>query len=85
MSKAFQEQLAQDEARLIDGIARVRERKGMTREQLSLAMGAPKNFISKLESHSRGLEGALIMAIAKAMNMKAEYLMREALRNTDKD
>lgn len=59
MSKPFQEQLAQDEARLIDGIARVRERKGVTREQLSLAMGAPKNLISKLESHSRGLSSWL--------------------------
>jgi transcriptional regulator with XRE-family HTH domain len=83
MSKAFQVQLAQNEAQLIDGIARVRERKGMTREQLSLAMGAPKNLISKLESHSRGLEGALIMAIAKALNMKVDRLMREALRDVD--
>lgn len=83
MSKPFQVQLTQYEAQLIDGIARVRERKGMTREQLSLAMGAPKNLISKLESHSRGLEGALIMAIAKALNMKAERLVREALREAD--
>lgn len=83
MSKAFQEQLAEDEAQLIEGIARVRERKGMTRERLSLAMGAPKNFISKLETHSRGLEGALIIAIAKALNMKPEKLLREALRHTD--
>lgn len=83
MSKAFQDQLAEDEARLIDGIARVRERKGMTREQLSLAMGAPKNLISKLESHSRGLEGALIVAIAKAMKMKPERLVYESLRRTD--
>ncbi len=64
---------------------RVRERKGVTREQLSLAMGGPKNLISKLESHSRGLEGALIMAIAKALNMKPERLLREALRNVGKD
>lgn len=84
MSKAFQEQLTRDEALLIDGIARVRERKRMTREQLSLAMGAPKNFISKLESHSRGLEGALIVAIAKAMNMKPERLLREALQDAGK-
>lgn len=84
MSKAFQEQLTQNEAQLIDGIARVRESKRMTREQLSLAMGAPKNLISKLESHSRGLEGALIIAIAKALNMKPERLLREALRNVGK-
>ena len=84
MSKAFQEQLAQDEARLIDGIARVRERTGMTREQLSLAMGAPKNLMSKLESHNRGLEGALIVAIANVLNMKPERLLREALREVNK-
>ncbi|GFE87774.1 helix-turn-helix domain-containing protein [Steroidobacter agaridevorans] len=83
MTKDFQEKLAEDEARLIDGIARVRERKGMTREQVSLAMGAPKNLMSKLESHSRGLEGALIIAIADAMNMKAVQLFREALREVD--
>lgn len=83
MSKAFQAQLTRDEARLINGIARVRERKQVTREQLSLAMGAPKNLMSKLESHTRGLEGALIIAIATALNMKPERLLQEALRNDD--
>lgn len=85
MSKAFQDQLARDEVRLIDGIARVRERKGMTREQLSLAIGAPKNLISKLESYSRGLEGALIVAIAKALKMKPERLVHEALQDVGKE
>lgn len=83
MSKAFQAQLTRDEARLINGIAKVRERKQVTREQLSLAMGAPKNLMSKLESHTRGLEGALIVAIATALNMKPERLLQEALRNDD--
>jgi len=83
MSKAFQAQLSRDEARLIKGIARVRERKHVTREQLSLAMGAPKNLMSKLEGHSRGLEGALIVAIAMALNMKPERLLQEALRDDD--
>lgn len=85
MTKDFQERLTDDEAKLIDGIARVRERKGLTREQVSLAMGAPKNLMSKLESHSRGLEGALIIAIADAMKMKAVQLFREALRDVEEE
>ena len=78
MTTSFKDQLKLIEADLIDGIAEVRKRKGLTQEQLSKKVGGSSNLMNKLEAHKRGLEAALVVKIAEALNMTEGTLIRQA-------
>lgn len=78
MAKSFKSQLQEIEADLIDGIAEERRCRRLTQEQLSKMVGASGNLMNKLEAHKRGLEAALIVKLAAAMNMTEGTLLRRA-------
>lgn len=78
MTTSFKDQLKLIEADLIDGMAEIRRRKGLTQEQLSKKVGGSSNLMNKLEAHKRGLEAALVVKIAEAMNMTEGTLIRQA-------
>jgi transcriptional regulator with XRE-family HTH domain len=84
MTTSFRDQIKLIEADLIDGIAEVRKRKGLTQEQLSKKVGASSNLMNKLEAHKRGLEAALVVKLAEAMHMTEGALIRQAKSYADK-
>ena len=84
MTKSYKARLAEIEAELIDGIAEERKRKGFTQEELSKKLGASSNLMNKLEAHTRGLEAALLVMLAEAMNMSEGTLVQRAKSHAKK-
>jgi transcriptional regulator with XRE-family HTH domain len=94
MADSFTSEIKEIEFDLIEGLRVEREARGLTREEVSLKLGASENLISKLESHKRGLEAALIVKLAKIYDLTEGTLIRRAkthakklraLRQTSKD
>ncbi len=84
MTDSFTDQLGAIEADLIDGIAEERRRAGLTQADLSKKLGASGNLMNKLESHKRSLEAALVVMIAKQLNLTEGTLIRRAKAHAKK-
>lgn len=84
MSDSFTSQIKEIEFDLIEGLRVEREAHGLTREELSRKLGASENLISKLESHKRGLEAALVVKLAKVYELTEGTLLRRAKSHAKK-
>ena len=84
MSDSFTSKLKEIEFDLIEGLRVEREAQGLTREELSRKIGASENLISKLESHKRGLEAALIVKLAEVYELTEGTLLRRAKTHAKK-
>lgn len=84
MADSFTSEIKEIEFDLIEGLRVEREARGLTREELSRKLGASENLISKLESHKRGLEAALIVKLAKIYELTEGTLLRRAKAHAKK-
>jgi len=78
MAMSFEAELEAIEARLVARLSAEREKAGMTRSELSEAIGAYRNLITKVETRSRKLDAALFVKIAEGLKLKPSTLMRRA-------
>lgn len=78
MADSFTGEMKEIEFDLIEGLRAEREAQGLSREELSIKLGASENLISKLESHKRGLEAALIVKLAEVYGLTEGTLLRRA-------
>jgi len=78
MTEAFDAELAAIETKLVERLAAEREKVGMTRSELSAAIGGYRNLITKLETGKRKLDAALFVKIAEGLKVRPSTLMRRA-------
>ena len=84
MADSFTTEIKEIEFDLIEGLRVEREARGLTREELSRKIGASENLISKLESHKRGLEAALVVKLAEVYALTEGTLLRRAKAHAKK-
>jgi len=75
---SFEAELEAIEAQLVARLAEEREKVGMTRSELSEAIGGYRNLITKVETGTRKLDAALFVKIAEGLKLKPSTLMRRA-------
>lgn len=83
MAMSFEAELEAIEARLVARLAAEREKAGMTRAELSEAIGAYRTLITKVEARARKLDTALFVKIADGLKLKPSTLMRRAWEDAE--
>lgn len=78
MTKSFEAELEAIATKLVRRLVAEREKVGMTRSELSEAIGGYRNLITKLETGKRKLDAALFVKIADGLQLKPSVLMRRA-------
>ncbi|MDQ1817466.1 helix-turn-helix transcriptional regulator [Massilia sp. CCM 9210] len=61
-----------------DAIRRIRQKKGLSQEQLALLAGADRSHLGRLERGDNEIAVLLLVRIAKALNISVAELMQEA-------
>jgi len=85
MSKSFESELEAIASKLVARLAAEREKVGLTRSELSEAIGGYRNLITKLETGKRKLDAALFVKIADGLKLRPSVLMRRAWEDDDSD
>jgi transcriptional regulator with XRE-family HTH domain len=63
-------------------IRELRERRGLTLDDLSARSGVSKGFLSEVENAKRGLSAEYLLRVATALGASLDYLLRGELRAT---
>ncbi|MBI4227301.1 MAG: helix-turn-helix transcriptional regulator [Candidatus Omnitrophica bacterium] len=72
--KGYEEEL--EKLRIVDTLIRLRERRGLTQDQLARRIGVSQPFIAKLESgetHNFGLETLVKLAVALDSELEVSF------------
>ncbi len=59
-----------------DKIREIREKRGMTRDQLAAATKISKSFLSEVENKNKNLSSENLLKVANALGASVEYLLR---------
>jgi transcriptional regulator with XRE-family HTH domain len=57
-------------------IREIREKRGMTQDQLADAIGISKGFLSEVENNKRNVSSQILLRIAKALGASVDYLLQ---------
>jgi transcriptional regulator with XRE-family HTH domain len=67
-----------------DRIRTLRERKGMTQDQLAEASQISKGFLSDAENNKRNISSQVLLRLANVLGASIDYLMRGELKEFDR-
>ena len=63
-------------------IRQIREKRGMTQDQLSEAAGISKGFLSDVENNNKNISSQALLRIANALGASVDYLLQGAVRES---
>jgi transcriptional regulator with XRE-family HTH domain len=67
---------------IVSAIADARRAADLSQRQLSVKLGAPPNWIQRIESLERRVDVAEFIAIARAVNVEPTALLARVLKST---
>lgn len=63
-------------------IKQIREKKGLTQDQLAEAAGISKGFLSDVENNNKNISSQSLLRLANALGASVDYLLQGAARET---
>lgn len=63
-------------------IRHIREKHGMTQDQLAEAAGISKGFLSDVENNNKNISSQALLRIANALGASVDYLLQGAVRES---
>lgn len=63
-------------------IRQIREKRGMTQDQLSEAAGISKGFLSDVENNNKNISSQALLRIANALGASVDYLLQGVVRES---
>jgi transcriptional regulator with XRE-family HTH domain len=63
-------------------IRQIREKRGLTQDQLSEAAGISKGFLSDVENNNKNISSQALLRIANALGASVDYLLQGAVKES---